>query len=191
MVTAVTRSSPYQDQLVDQHLEMTSTTLNVSGDQVLFSILSPMEFWFLAAIASGLLSWGQFLYSDIVEYMALLLLWVPRRRNATLHSLRRGNPHQSTLTKWRRQRSLVAKWRSQQHPVMSLLPVTSQAKSQLIVTGQAKSPLLYLSLITGLPGQNLLTSGLPSQGLSSSCLPSQGQLASCRPRLRMRLFGQD
>ncbi len=31
MITAVTRSSP--DQMVDQHLEMTSTALNVSGDQ--------------------------------------------------------------------------------------------------------------------------------------------------------------
>ncbi len=33
MVTAVTRSSPYPDQIVDQHLETTSTALNVSGDQ--------------------------------------------------------------------------------------------------------------------------------------------------------------
>ncbi len=32
-VTAVTRSSPYPDQMVDQHLEMTSTALNVSRDQ--------------------------------------------------------------------------------------------------------------------------------------------------------------
>ncbi len=32
-VTAVTRSSSYPDQMVDQHLEMTSTALNVSGDQ--------------------------------------------------------------------------------------------------------------------------------------------------------------
>ncbi len=30
-VTAVTRSSPYPDQMVDQHLETTSTALNVSG----------------------------------------------------------------------------------------------------------------------------------------------------------------
>ncbi len=33
MVTAVTRSSLYPDQMVDQHLETTSTALNVSGDQ--------------------------------------------------------------------------------------------------------------------------------------------------------------
>ncbi len=33
MIIAVTRSSPYPDQMVDQHLETTSTALNVSGDQ--------------------------------------------------------------------------------------------------------------------------------------------------------------
>ncbi len=33
MITAVNRSSPYPDQMVDQHLETTSTALNVSGDQ--------------------------------------------------------------------------------------------------------------------------------------------------------------
>ncbi len=32
-VTAVTRSSLYPDQMVDQHLETTSTALNISGDQ--------------------------------------------------------------------------------------------------------------------------------------------------------------
>ncbi len=33
MITAVTRSSLYLDQMVDHHLETTSTALNVSGDQ--------------------------------------------------------------------------------------------------------------------------------------------------------------
>ncbi len=33
MITAVNRPSPYPDQMVDQHLETTSTALNVSGDQ--------------------------------------------------------------------------------------------------------------------------------------------------------------
>ncbi len=33
MVTAVPRSSQYPDQMVDQHLGMTFTALNVSGDQ--------------------------------------------------------------------------------------------------------------------------------------------------------------
>ncbi len=32
-ITAVNRSSPYPDQMVNHHLEMTSTALNVSGDQ--------------------------------------------------------------------------------------------------------------------------------------------------------------
>ncbi len=32
-IFAVNRSSPYPDQMVDHHLEMTSTALNVSGDQ--------------------------------------------------------------------------------------------------------------------------------------------------------------
>ncbi len=33
MITAVNRSSLYLDQMVEQHLETTSTALNVSGDQ--------------------------------------------------------------------------------------------------------------------------------------------------------------
>ncbi len=33
MITAVNRSSLYPDQMVDHHLEMTFTPLNVSGDQ--------------------------------------------------------------------------------------------------------------------------------------------------------------
>ncbi len=32
-VTVATRSGPYPAQMVDQHLEMTSTALNISGDQ--------------------------------------------------------------------------------------------------------------------------------------------------------------
>ncbi len=38
-----------------------------------FSILSPMEFWFLAAVASGLLSWGHFISSDIIDLIAQIL----------------------------------------------------------------------------------------------------------------------
>ncbi len=38
-----------------------------------FSNLSPMEFWFLATVASGLLSWGHFIYSDIVDLIAQIL----------------------------------------------------------------------------------------------------------------------
>ncbi len=38
-----------------------------------FSILSPMQFWFLAAVVSGLLSWGHFISSDIVDLIAQIL----------------------------------------------------------------------------------------------------------------------
>ncbi len=38
--------------------------------QSLFSILSPMAFWFLAAVASGLLSWGHLISSDIIDLIA-------------------------------------------------------------------------------------------------------------------------
>ena len=35
-----------------------------------FSILSPIEFWFLPSVASGRRSWGHFMYSDIVDLIA-------------------------------------------------------------------------------------------------------------------------
>ncbi len=41
--------------------------------QGFFSILSPMEFWFLAAVASGLLSWGHFTCSTIIDLIAQIL----------------------------------------------------------------------------------------------------------------------
>ncbi len=41
--------------------------------QGFFSILSPMEFGFLAAVASGLLSWGHFISSDIIDLIAQIL----------------------------------------------------------------------------------------------------------------------
>ncbi len=41
--------------------------------QGFFTILSLMEFWFLAAVASGLLSWGQFISSDIIDLIAQTL----------------------------------------------------------------------------------------------------------------------
>jgi len=44
--------------------------LSLVSPKVFFSILSLMEFWFLAAVASGLLSWGHFIYSDIVDLIA-------------------------------------------------------------------------------------------------------------------------
>ncbi len=36
------------------------------SSKVFFSILSPMEFWFLAIVASGLLSWGNFISFNLV-----------------------------------------------------------------------------------------------------------------------------
>ncbi len=42
--------------------------------QGFFSILSPMDFSFLAAVASGLLSWGHFISSKIIDLIALILL---------------------------------------------------------------------------------------------------------------------
>ncbi len=41
--------------------------------QGFFSILSPIEFWFLAAISSGLLDWGHFISSDIIGLIAHIL----------------------------------------------------------------------------------------------------------------------
>ncbi len=41
--------------------------------QGFFSVLLPMEFWFLAAVASGLLSLGHFISSDITDLIAQIL----------------------------------------------------------------------------------------------------------------------
>ncbi len=41
MITAVNRSSLFPDQMVDQHLETTSTALNISGDQG--TLMSPRD----------------------------------------------------------------------------------------------------------------------------------------------------
>ncbi len=38
-----------------------------------FSFLSPMELWFLATVAFGLLSWGHFISSNIVGLIAQIL----------------------------------------------------------------------------------------------------------------------
>ncbi len=47
--------------------------LSLVSPKVFFSILSPMEFCFLAAVASGLLGWGHFISSDIVDLIAQIL----------------------------------------------------------------------------------------------------------------------
>ncbi len=41
--------------------------------QGFFSILSPMEFWFLAAVASGMLSWGILISIKIIDLIAQIL----------------------------------------------------------------------------------------------------------------------
>ncbi len=41
--------------------------LSLVSPKVFFSVLSPMEFWFLSAVASGLLSWGHLISSNIVD----------------------------------------------------------------------------------------------------------------------------
>ncbi len=38
-----------------------------------FSVLLPTQFWFLAVVASGLLSWGHFISSDITDLIAQIL----------------------------------------------------------------------------------------------------------------------
>ncbi len=48
--------------------------LTESGfSQGLFSILSPMEFWFLATVAFCLLSWGHFISGNTVDLIAQIL----------------------------------------------------------------------------------------------------------------------
>ncbi len=51
----------------------TDPRLSLVSPKVFFSILSPMEFWFLAAVASGLLSCGHLISSDIVDMIAQIL----------------------------------------------------------------------------------------------------------------------
>ncbi len=41
--------------------------------QGFFSVLSPMEFWFLAVVAAGLLSWEHFIASNITDMIAQII----------------------------------------------------------------------------------------------------------------------
>ncbi len=54
--------------------------------QGFFSILSPMEFSFLAAVASGLLSWGHFISSTIIDLIAQILLNWTKLEMHEMHS---------------------------------------------------------------------------------------------------------
>ncbi len=72
--------SPYNLSLLQMEQTAGSSGQRGTGPQTvpgssqgLFSILSPMEFWFLAAVASGLVSWGHFISSDIINLIAQIL----------------------------------------------------------------------------------------------------------------------
>ncbi len=52
--------------------------LSLVSPKVFFFVLSPMEFWFLAAVASGLLSWGHFISSNIVDLIEQKLFELSR-----------------------------------------------------------------------------------------------------------------
>ncbi len=56
-----------------KQLEQTTGSSGQRGTEPGFSILSPMEFWFLAAVASGMLSWGIFISSKIIDLIAQIL----------------------------------------------------------------------------------------------------------------------
>ncbi len=53
--------------------ELPPPRLSLVSPKVFFSVMSPMEFWFLAVVASGLLSWGHFISSDITDLIAHIL----------------------------------------------------------------------------------------------------------------------
>ncbi len=59
--------------LVSSGQRRTGPRLSLVSPKVFSSILSPMEFWFLAAVASGSLSWGHFISSDIIDLIAQIL----------------------------------------------------------------------------------------------------------------------
>ena len=66
----LTLLQPGIELLVSSGQRRTGPPTEPGFSQGFFSILSPIEFWFLAAVASGLLSWGHFIYSDIVDLLA-------------------------------------------------------------------------------------------------------------------------
>ncbi len=59
--------------LVSSGQRRTAPPTEPGFSQGFFSILSPMEFCFLAVVASGLLSWGHLISSDIVNLIAQIL----------------------------------------------------------------------------------------------------------------------
>ncbi len=66
-------AAAWNNLLVSSGQRRTGPPTEPGFSQGFFSILSPMEFWFLAAVASGLLSWGHLISSDIVDLIAQIL----------------------------------------------------------------------------------------------------------------------
>ncbi len=67
----------------------TGPRLSLVSPKVFFSILSPMEFSFLAAVASGLLGWGHFISSTIIDLIAQILFklnYATTKFNNEMHS---------------------------------------------------------------------------------------------------------
>ncbi len=66
----LTLLQPGIELLVSSGQRRTGPPTEPGFSQGFFSILSQMEFWFLAAVASGLLTCGHFIYNDIVDLIA-------------------------------------------------------------------------------------------------------------------------
>ena len=69
----LTLLQPGIELLVSSGQRRTGPQTEPGFSQGFFSILSPMEFWFLAAVASGLLSWGHLITSDFADLIAQIL----------------------------------------------------------------------------------------------------------------------
>ncbi len=65
--------TPYTLTLLQLEQTAGSVWLSLVPPKVFFSILRLMKFCFLAAVASGLLSWGHFISSDIIDLIAQIL----------------------------------------------------------------------------------------------------------------------
>ncbi len=72
------KTSPQHKLLVHLARGELSPQLSLVSPKFFFFILSPMEFWFLAAVDSGLLSLGLLISCDIVDLIAQILLELNR-----------------------------------------------------------------------------------------------------------------
>jgi len=69
----VTLLHPGIELLVSSGQRRTGPPTEPGFSQGFFSILSPMEFWFLVAVASDLFSRGHLISSDIIDLIAQIL----------------------------------------------------------------------------------------------------------------------